>query len=54
MPKVNCAVIGCTNSTYQLDKWTFKICDTHNHHPSLKETARTARNRLLCIASQVF
>ena len=32
MPKVNCAVIGCTNSTYQLNKWTLEICDA-NHHP---------------------
>ena len=32
MPKVNCAVIGCTNSTYQLNKWTLEICDAH-HHP---------------------
>ena len=32
MPKVNCAVIGCTNSTYQLNKWTLKVCDAH-HHP---------------------
>ena len=32
MPKVNCAVIGCTNSTYRLNKWTLEICDAH-HHP---------------------
>ena len=32
MPKVNCAVISCTNSTYQLNKWTLEICDAH-HHP---------------------
>ena len=32
MPKVNCTVIGCTNSTYQLTKWTLEIFDAH-HHP---------------------
>ena len=32
MPKVNCAVNGCTSSTYQLNKWTLEICDAH-HHP---------------------
>ena len=31
MPKVNCAVIGCTNSKYQLNKWTLEICDAHQH-----------------------
>ena len=45
MPKVNCAVIGCT--TYQINKWTLEVA-------SVKGTARTARNRLLSIASQVF
>ena len=30
--KVNCAVIGCTNSTFQLNKWTLEICDAY-HHP---------------------
>ena len=27
MPKVICAVIGCI--TYQINKWTLEICDTH-------------------------
>ena len=31
MPKVSCAVIGCTNSTKQLNKWTWGICDAHHH-----------------------
>ena len=30
MPKVNCEAIGCTNSTYQLKKMDFGICDK-NH-----------------------
>ena len=34
MPKVNCAVIGCTNSTYQLKKWTLEIRDAH-HRPGI-------------------
>ena len=34
MPKVNCAVIGCSDSTHQLNKWTLEICDTH-HHPAV-------------------
>ena len=34
MPKANCAVIGCTNSTYQLKKWTLEICDAHHHSGS--------------------
>ena len=29
MPKVNCAVIGCSNSTYSLKKWKSKPCDKH-------------------------
>ena len=27
---VNVNVV-CTNSTYQLNKWTLEICDAHNH-----------------------
>ena len=25
-----CAVIGCSNSDYQLDLWKEKICDVHH------------------------
>ena len=28
--KGNCAVIGCTNSSYRLNKWKKEICVTHN------------------------
>ena len=30
MPKVNCAVVGCTNSTYKLNKWKKEWCTIHN------------------------
>ena len=30
MPKVNCAVIGCSNSTYVLNKWKNETCDIHS------------------------
>ena len=29
MPKVNCAVIGCSNSTYRLNKWKKSVCEQH-------------------------
>lgn len=29
MPKVNCAVIGCSNSTYKLNKWKSRPCEIH-------------------------
>ena len=29
MPKVNCAVVGCTNSTYRLNKWKKEVCNQH-------------------------
>ena len=29
MGKHNCAVIGCTNSSYRLDKWKKSVCDIH-------------------------
>ena len=57
MPKVNCAVIGCKNSTHQLNKglWKFvTLIIILLEVASLKGTARTARNRLPCIAYQVF
>ena len=31
MGPANCAVIGCTNSTYKLKKWLENICDIHHH-----------------------
>ena len=34
MPKVNCAVINCSNSTYKLKKWKQEICYEHNHFDS--------------------
>ena len=30
MGKVNCAVIGCSNSSYQVNKWKGKICNFHD------------------------
>ena len=52
MPKGNCAVIGCTNSINGL--WKFVKLIIILEVASLKGTARIARNRLLCIAFQVF
>ena len=34
MPKVNCAVINCSNSTYKLKKWKQEICYEHNDFDS--------------------
>ena len=30
MPKVNCSVIGCSNSTYKMNKWKKETCAEHN------------------------
>ena len=56
MPKLNCAVTGCTDSTNQLNKWTLEISDVHHHPESCitKGNCKDCENRLLCIASQVF
>ena len=37
MPKVNFAVIGCTNSTYKLNKWKIEVCNEHEQNISRKE-----------------
>ena len=29
MRKDNCAVIGCSNSTYRLNKWKKSVCEQH-------------------------
>ena len=34
MPKVNCTVINCSNSTYKLKKWKQEICYEHNKFDS--------------------
>ena len=30
IPKVNCSVIGCSNSTYKINKWKKETCTEHN------------------------
>ena len=30
MPKVNCSVIGCSNSTYKINKWKKETCTQYN------------------------
>ena len=30
MPKVNCSVIGCSNSTYKISKWKKETFAEHN------------------------
>ena len=34
MPKVNCAVINCSNSMYKLKKWKHEFCYEHNDFDS--------------------
>ena len=29
MPKVNCAVVGCSSSTYGINKWKKEPCSEH-------------------------
>ena len=29
MPKTNCSVVGCANSTQKLNKWKSEVCDIH-------------------------
>ena len=33
MPKVNCSLIGCSNSTYKFNKWKKETCTKHNLKP---------------------
>ena len=30
MPKINCSVTGCSNSTYKINKWKKETCTEHN------------------------
>ena len=30
MPKVNCSVIGCSNSIYKINEWKKQTCTEHN------------------------
>jgi len=51
MPKVNCAVINCTNSSYQLKKWSQEKCEDHSHNGS-EEIKR--ENCVSCEAPYMF
>ena len=48
MPKVNCAVKGCTNSTYRLNKWKKEVCNEHKQNISRKECSLCEKPFLLC------
>ena len=37
MPKVNCALISCTISTYRLNKWKKEVCNEHEQNVRRKE-----------------
>ena len=47
MAKVNCAVIGCTNSTYRLNKWKKEVCNKHKQNISRKECSLCEKPFLL-------
>lgn len=51
MPKVNCAVIGCSNSTYKLKKWRDQPCEKHNQ-PN-KRSCCPPPFRLYCFPSKL-
>ena len=36
MGGANCAVIGCSNSTYKLKKWQASLCHKKGHEGTLK------------------
>ena len=40
MPKVNCAVINCSNNTYKLKKWRQGMCYEHKDFDSSSERER--------------
>ena len=49
MPKVNCAVIGCSNSTYKLNKWKAESCEKHG--VKKKDCDCAAPFKLFCFPS---
>ena len=57
MAKVNCSVIGCSNSTYKCNKWKKDTCTKHNleaegnwHAEAIKkETALNVNHRFIYI-----
>ena len=50
MPNVNCAFIGCSNSTYRLNKWKKSVCE--HHAPATKnDCVCAAPFKLFCFPS---
>ena len=47
MPKVNCDVIGCTNSTCRLNKWKKEVCNEHEQIICRKECSLSEKPFLL-------
>ena len=46
MPKVNCSVIGCSNSTCKITKWKKETCTEHNLE--VKGNCKKKENCLEC------
>ena len=46
MPKVNCSVIGCSNNTYEINKWKKETCTGNN--PEAKVNRKKKADCLEC------
>ena len=58
MPKVNCNFIGCSNSTYKINKWKKETCTKHNletegNGAKRKGTVLNVNNRFIYILALV-
>ena len=55
MPKVNCNVIGCSNSTYKINKWKRENnnLETEGNGAKRKGTVLNVNNRFIYILALV-
>ena len=47
MPKVNCAVVVCSSSTYGINKWKKEPCLEHKTKMSLKDNVQTVKDLII-------
>lgn len=47
MPKVNCTVVGCSSSTYRINKWKKQPCLEHGHKNVVKGQCPTCEKLIV-------
>ena len=55
MPQINCAIVGCSSSTYRINKWKKKnVASNMETKMKLKDNTQTVKGLIVFTASQLI